>query len=363
MHNHKKPHKKLLGDTAGGQFGVAETWRQRVGGFVEIPGLLRELGTDPAQALIEVGLEPGALECVDNSIPYIAAARLLHHCAQKTGCAHFGLLIGQRWSLSHFGAIGQLMKNSCSVGEALQTLAVYQRLNSDAGAAFVLEHGTSMCLGYTIYRAAVPHHDQIYDLTVAFICNILRELCGSRWTASEVFFSRAEPGDREIYRQHFRAPLRFDHTYSAVRFDAYWQERAISGACPDRHQALTEALEAGDSSRFIAQLHRSLRLLLLTGKHSGCDLAQTLSMHRRTLNRRLKAQGTTFQRVLDEVRFEVARALLENTRAPISEVAAALCYSEVSAFMHAFRRWTGTTPAQWRKGDDEHAEPSAEHAH
>jgi AraC-like DNA-binding protein len=362
MHNHKNPHKKLLGGTVGGQFGGTETWRQRVGGFVEIPGLLRELGTDPAQVLIEVGLEPDALACVDSSIPYIAAAQLLHHCAQKTGCAHFGLLIGQRWSLSHFGAIGQLMKNSCTVGEALRTLAVYQRLNSDAGAAFVLEHGTSMCLGYTIYRAEVPHHDHIYDLTVAFICNILRELCGSRWAASEVVFSRAEPAEKETYRQHFRAPIRFDHTYSAVRFDTHWKERVVPGASSQQRAALTEAIEA-DSSEFVSQLHRSLRLLLLTGKHSGGDLAQTLSMHRRTLNRRLKAQGTTFQRVLDEVRFEVARALLEDTRAPISDVATALCYSEVSAFMHAFRRWTGTTPAQWRKGEGKYSEPSAEHAH
>ena len=362
MHNHKKPHKKLLGDTAGGQFAVAQTWRQRVGGFVELPGLLRELGVDPAQVLIDVGLEPGALTNVDDSIPYVVAARLLHRSAQKTGCAHFGLLIGQRWCLSHFGAIGRLMKNSRTVGEALRTLAVYQRLNSDAGAAFVLEHGTSMCLGYTIYRAEVPHHDHIYDLTAAFICNILRELCGSRWTASEVFFSRAEPADKETYRQHFRAPLRFDHTYSAVRFDAHWKERAILGASSEHHAALTEAIEA-DSSQFISRLHRSLRILLLTGKHSGGDLAQTLSVHRRTLNRRLKAQGTTFQRVLDDVRFEVARALLEDTRAPISEISTALCYSEVSAFMHAFRRWTGTTPAQWRKGDDELTESSKERVH
>src|SRR5206468_2708304 len=118
----------------------------------------------------------------------------------------------------------------------------YQRLNSDAGAAFVLEHGTTMCLGYTIYRAEVPHRDHIYDLTVAFISNILRELCGSRWAASEVFFSRAEPVDRSPYRQHFQAPLKFDHIYSAVQFRAYWRERRIPGADPERRRAVMEAM-------------------------------------------------------------------------------------------------------------------------
>ncbi len=90
-------------------------------------------------------------------------------------------------------------------------------------------------------------------------------------------------------------------------------------------------------------------MLLLAGKSSGDDLAQMLSLHRRTLSRRLRAQGTTFQKVLDEVRFEVACQLLEHTGAPIDQIATALCYADVSAFMHAFRRWSGTTPALWRK--------------
>lgn len=93
-------------------------------------------------------------------------------------------------------------------------------------------------------------------------------------------------------------------------------------------------------------------VLLLAGTSSGDELAQALSRHRRALSRRLRAQGTTFQKVLDEVRFEVARQLLERSRTPIDEVAVALCYGDVSAFMHAFRRWTGTAAAQWRKVAD-----------
>jgi AraC-like DNA-binding protein len=189
---------------------------------------------------------------------------------------------------------------------------------------------------------------------MAITCNLLRELCGSRWVASEVVLSRTEPLDQTPYRRHFRAPLRFDRDHSAIRFPAHWQERAIPGADPERHRALTAVFEATDAGHLVPRLHRALRLQLLHGKSSGDDLAQSLSLQRRTLSRRLSAQGTSFQKVLDEVRFDVARQLLEHTRAPISEVAAALCYAEVSAFMHAFRRWTGTTPGQWRRS----AEPA-----
>jgi AraC-like DNA-binding protein len=150
--------------------------------------------------------------------------------------------------------------------------------------------------------------------------------------ASEAVFSRAQPVDQTPYRQHFRAPLRFDREHSAVRFPAHWQAHLIPGADAERRRALAALLEVADSGvQMVSQLHRALRLLLLAGKSSGDELAQTLSLHRRTLSRRLRAQGTTFQKVLDEVRFEVARQLLERTRTPIDRVAAALCYAAVLA--------------------------------
>ena len=72
-------------------------------------------------------------------------------------------------------------------------------------------------------------------------------------------------------------------------------------------------------------------------------------MHRRTLNRRLKAEGTTFQRVLDEVRFDIARDLLSNSNVHLDDIAATLGYAAVTPFMRTFRRWSGTTPGQWRR--------------
>ena len=71
-------------------------------------------------------------------------------------------------------------------------------------------------------------------------------------------------------------------------------------------------------------------------------------MHRRTLNRQLNAVGTTFREVLDEIRFEIARQLLEDSAMEIIHIASFLGYSNASAFTRAFRRWSSTTPANWR---------------
>jgi AraC-like DNA-binding protein len=72
-------------------------------------------------------------------------------------------------------------------------------------------------------------------------------------------------------------------------------------------------------------------------------------MHRRTLNRRLRAEGTTFQQLLDEVRFEAACQLLDTASTPITEIAVSLGYAETSAFSRAFRRWSGSTPVERRR--------------
>ena len=102
-----------------------------------------------------------------------------------------------------------------------------------------------------------------------------------------------------------------------------------------------------------AALRQVLRAGIARGVASGDDVARRLHLSRRTLNRRLKAEGTTFQRVLDEVRFELARKLLADARLPITEVSECLGYTTASAFTRAFRRWSGRSPAGWRDDTSE----------
>ena len=78
-------------------------------------------------------------------------------------------------------------------------------------------------------------------------------------------------------------------------------------------------------------------------------MASTLDISTRTLKRRLAASGTTFQRLRDEIQFDLARQLLRNTTIPTGQIASIVGYSESSAFNRAFRRWAGVSPARWRR--------------
>jgi AraC-like DNA-binding protein len=88
--------------------------------------------------------------------------------------------------------------------------------------------------------------------------------------------------------------------------------------------------------------------LLMGGEPSLDAVAEVFTVHRRTLNRRLRESGVTFRQVLDEVRRQRARQLLRDTDLPVLAIAGTLGYADAPAFTRAFRRWSGTTPTAWR---------------
>ena len=103
-----------------------------------------------------------------------------------------------------------------------------------------------------------------------------------------------------------------------------------------------------DVDLLVADLGRVLRTEMLRESCSASAIARLFSIHRRTLSRHLRSLGLTYRQVANEVRFEIACELLETTDLTLSQIAAALKYSELSAFTRAFRRWCRQTPSEWR---------------
>ena len=338
-------------DVASEQFGGAENEEasQRVGLLAEIPSLLRELAADPTEVLTSAGLDRDALDTLENRIPYVVAGRLLHECVVKTGCQHFSLLLGQRMRLSHLGLLGRLLRHSPTLGVAIRTFAVYQHLDNQGMAKVLLEKDDMATLGNIVYQTGAGHVDQIYDIDVAATLSVIRELCGPHFTPERVLFSHAKPTDVGPHRRFFQAPCRFDCERTALIFPASMLERRLVDADHKQFRILEAQAQARADFGLVLRLRRTLGTLLLAKPASGDEVAKLLSMHHRTLNRRLREEGTTFQKLLDEVRFEAACQLLDTARIPITEIAVSLGYAELSAFSRAFRRWSGTTPVERRR--------------
>jgi len=100
--------------------------------------------------------------------------------------------------------------------------------------------------------------------------------------------------------------------------------------------------------RFRSAVENTLPRLLPHGKASASEVAQHLGMSPRTLARKLRAEGVAFANILAQLRSALAQRYLSERELPISEIAWLLGYCEVSSFTHAFKRWTGKTPRQYR---------------
>ena len=328
---------------------LSAEWGQRVGGYAHLPMLIREFGFEPATLLDSVRLPGGALDDEDGWVPYSSLGRLLLECAHRTGCAHFGLLAGRMSCLSDLGDLGELVRNSASVGDALNALTEHQHLDSAGGATYLTKVGDTVEIGYAVYHPDVIASHQLISRALAANFNYLRELCGRCFLPSTVLVPLAKPSDIAPYRAVFSVTPRFDSEVGALRFPRDWLQRPVTGADAWRLRAARKRIQYARCADLLPRVYSTLRLMLLTERHGGDDVADRLALNRRTLNRRLRQRGTTFQEVLDDVRFTVARQLLSIDTIPLDDVAAALGYAGVSPFMRTFQRWAGTTPGRWRR--------------
>ena len=315
------------------------------------PSVLAEFGIAPEALLSEFDLDPAAFTDPERRVPYRTVARLFRRCVEATSCDHFGLLVGSRAGLSSLGVVGYLASSAPTVGTALE---IIRRANSvaDGGGIVTLdcrEHMVS--LGYEVVEPGIEHTEQLAAAAIAIGFNILRALCGPQWQPQDVQFSFAAPRDLAPFRKVFSLTPRFDQEHSAIAFPARWLGDQPPGADPILHRMMKERIEellADDADDVVGRVRRLLRATVTTRRPSVDDAAATLRISVRTLKRRLAAAGTTFQRLRDEVQFELACQLLRNTTIPAGQIASIVGYSESSSFNRAFRRWAGVPPAEWR---------------
>jgi AraC-like DNA-binding protein len=234
----------------------------------------------------------------------------------------------------------------------LGALQEFLHVHDEGATTYFVSEGDFAVLGYEALTPGVPGADQVTFGALAIATNVLRALCGASFRFHEVSFAYPAPPDVSLFRSFFGAPVRFNAERSALAFEARWLAAPVAGADAYVRQILVERIRqqlAGAPDVTVDRLRRVVRSLVAGGKLSVDDLAAAFALSRRTLARRLNEHGTSFRELLDEARFLAARNLLQSSQAPVAEIAARLGYSDTPAFTRAFRRWAGTSPAEWRR--------------
>ena len=323
----------------------------RIGPVRAVPAQLQAFGVEPRQVLSEVGLSPQVFASPDNRIPYTTLGQLFDACVRHTGCGHFGLLVGERFELGCLGILGEQMRNAPSVGVALSSLIRHLQVQDRGAAPMLIEVSPSLSLlGYGVYHHNLALTKPIHDAAMAMAYRLLRELCGTTWQPHLVQFNCALPEDVQVWRRLFGCTPYFDREPPGVLFDSSWLQHSIADADPRLYARADASLEKALSGMGLGErVERILLHLLPSGQASAASVAFELGISERSLRRHLEAEGCKLQQLISQTRYEMARQLLRSTRLPITAIAAALQYEDVTAFSRAFKHRSGVSPLRWRR--------------
>ena len=319
---------------------------------------MRSRGADAGEALRRAGLEPGDLVDPDRRVPLIRYLELLENCADLLADPQFGLKFGAQYEPRHAGVVGNVALASRTVGEAFEMMGRYLPTMVDATVHGV-EASDGIVFVYSYYiDPLMMSYRQKADWAIAFTCNLMRVGLGDpRWTPQEVVLPQLadeSPAQRRTRAESMGDNIRVGHPWAGIRFDAGLLKRPMVTADAMieslmRHYGDLRLAALPDQRGEMEQLRREIARVLVKGQ-SGIDhLARATGTSVRTLQRRLKDAGVNYSDLQNDVRKTLALNLLENQTLGLAEIAFSLGYSEVSAFNHAFRRWVGQSPGQYRR--------------
>lgn len=256
-------------------------------------------------------------------------------------------------SISDFGLLGYAMMSSATLEQAVQIAVKYHKM---AGAMFELQFSVDgdeavLRLDHLLAGGEIGHY--VVEELFKEITPLIRILIGEYDGPSTIRLNYPAPLPREKYARAFSCPVKFEQAWCEYRFDAALLCRPLAEAdsstartCEESCRKLLNQMEIEEDI-----VSRICHLLLSKPGHFPKleAVADTLCLGNRTLRRRLKELGTSYQKILDDVKKELAIEYLQTTNLSVQEISELLAYSEVTNFRRAFVKWVGISPYQYRK--------------
>ena len=311
-------------------------------------------GGSPGPILREFGLEHSNLTDPEGFIPTAKLAQLLEEAARATGDDFFGLHFGEGFNPKNIGPVVYVVLNSPTIGAGVENVERYLRIHNEAARWFTNIEGERAYVGYELAELGIAKPRQYQEAGMVIALNTLRLMAGSHWAPEEVHFTHASPNQSAEHTRIFGAPVRFGCATNVFVIERAFLERQVPAADPRLYKILQRYLngilsELPREDSFLGSIRKAIAETMRDGDPGLGRVAKQLAASQRTLQRRLKEYGLEFKKLADDTRRRFASNYLKDRKHTLTEVAFLLGYSDVSAFNRAFKRWTGTTPLQYRR--------------
>jgi len=328
-------------------------------GFAE---LVQQLGHSPSDIATRVGIAPEALYRSDLIIDEVRVNDLFEEAAQVCGERFFGLKLAQYKGMDILGPLWLLVRTASTVGESLTLLAENMGLHSQGVSAnMVRDANAGVALHIEVQlpssvssppdsSRSIAHSSrsitQMVELALALTCKDLRSYLGSQWYPRFAQFRYAAPEDLAPLRQVFGEHLFFNQDVTAIHLTDAECLQPTTPLNKGAQGVVKRQLESqvGQASSFVQRVARIITLLINEQGSSAGEVADALGIPVRTLQYRLKRQGTSYQGLYDTARLELAKHYLVKSELSVGAISERLHFMDTAAFSNFFKRHEGCSP-------------------
>jgi AraC-like DNA-binding protein len=315
---------------------------------------LTRLGLDGHGLLAQLGVPATAATDPETVVSLRTLRAFWDAAASASGDPLFGVHAADYVPQGCCGLLEYVCQSAATLGHALACIAQYGTPVNEMVDHTIEIQGESLVFRHSIAGepSCLGRHGN--ECVIATLCSLGRYLSLSPVAPERIWFAHPAPAVRhqlaeELGTHHIdfgAGENGLAASLDRLRAPIVTADRALQAILAE--QADTLAARQGGSSRLLGRVRRSIGAQLPQGVPSLSITAKGLGTSPRSLQRRLAAENTTFQRLLDSVREEIARDLVHEPGMTVGNIAFELRYANHSAFLRAFRRWTGMTPGRYR---------------
>ncbi len=317
-------------------------------------GVMADLGFDHQSCLKGTGILLSQLEDGNARMSLQQELEFYRNTLELTGNPAIGLQLGGSFVPQRYGLFGYALLSAPTFRHALALAEKFGRLTFSF---FTLKYCVAGRQAWFAMSEPPPFEQELVDLyldrDMSAALVDFSEILGKPFPAQEVYLAHDGHGVQTAYREHFGCEVQFSSGSGKFVFSSSILDNPLPQGDPEsssHFQQQCQLLLAKLTTR--GHFVDDVRMLIISRPGFFPDIefvAEKLGISVRTLRRRLKAEGTTYRKLLDEIRFELAREYLAKTRLPVEEISVLLGYTEQGNFSHAFRRWGGQSPRSWRQ--------------